>query len=439
MTSCQAKPENVRVHESGKRELPSGRVISVLPLIDISHSFPFGLGSKPLFARLDYEDSLIVAEREGAKLISPEGVIELGNVGLQLYPYLGTPIAETEISHAIKHDRNVWQQLLDRKWDGQQSVAGAGKHWVDGAPAGKSRLMGWDKDGPGPSKTLWQELAVAHNRKHFDDGTTTMLEWQTGDRPAVLNNPPFPTNQGDRGPLVGIWQRWLNAHEDTLPPLKIDNAHGPLTTAKADAYWIAHGLEEVHSKIIIESKPGLILPPIIFKRAKTYQPGRVQPILGICIHTAECTEHHLAAENLQAWDAGANAPKASWHYAVDNDSITQSVREEDRAWAANSGPAHETGVHIELAGRANQTPTQWADTFSTDMLDLAAMLCADICKRRETRVAKIGATELRAGVLDAFYGHVDVTDAWHRTTHRDPGVNFPWDSFLAEVGRKLAA
>lgn len=146
--------------------------VTAVPLIDNAHSLESGM---PLFARLNYDEALSVAGRYGARLIAPSEVEMLRNVGLQLMPFLGTPRAENGIEHSEAHDRDVWRQLRKLAWNGKRPVCGAGKHWVDGAPPGRSRLMGWDKDGAGPNKTWWQPDSVAHNRAHFDDGTTTVL------------------------------------------------------------------------------------------------------------------------------------------------------------------------------------------------------------------------------------------------------------------------
>jgi hypothetical protein len=108
----------------------------------------------------------------------PEEVLRLRSVGLQLQPYLGTPTAETDIVHSIRHDRDIRRQLIELGWDGKQPVFGAGKYWIDGANPGFSRLMGWDKDGPGPGTELWQPTAHAHfGRLHHDDGTTFHVVW----------------------------------------------------------------------------------------------------------------------------------------------------------------------------------------------------------------------------------------------------------------------
>lgn len=169
-------PAQAAVHPSGWAPLSPGVEVTRLPLIDLAHALPTG---EQLFARLTYADALMVAERESATLPEPEHVERLRDIGLQLVPYLGTPTAEVEIEHSERHDADVHRQLAELGWDGVLPVAGAGKHWIAGAPPGRSRLMGWDKDGPGPGRAWWQPPQVAHARTHFDDGTTTILKRRT--------------------------------------------------------------------------------------------------------------------------------------------------------------------------------------------------------------------------------------------------------------------
>lgn len=143
---------------------------TILAPQDAAHELDDGT---KLFARLDYDEHLEVARGHGARLISGPEVDILRRVGFQLMPYLGTPTAENDIVHSIRHDADIWRQLRARGWDGRQLVIGDGKYFIDGAPPGKSRLKGWDKDGPGPGSAWWQPDAVAHNRRHFDDGSTS--------------------------------------------------------------------------------------------------------------------------------------------------------------------------------------------------------------------------------------------------------------------------
>jgi hypothetical protein len=226
----RTRPEDA-VAKHGWFRLPSGVEATRLPLTD---------GAQPgLFARLTYTDALEAARLAGARLISLATLLELGNVGLQLMPYLGTPTAETSVEHSKRHDDDVWRQLTALAWDDERPVSGAGKHWVDGAPDGRSRLMGWDRDGAGPGKALWQPLAVAHNRAHHDDGTTTMLERdpeaisETSDMGAISGN---HAGSGDR-----------QSRDEDLPP---DAWRTPgLTLAERICEWLGwefgHKVQEI--------------------------------------------------------------------------------------------------------------------------------------------------------------------------------------------------
>lgn len=203
----------------------------------------------------------------------------------------------------------------------------------------------------------------------------------------------------------------------------------------------------------LASRKGKNVAPIPFVSARHFQVGRrngVRP-LWVVIHTAETPETLTTAESLAAWAAQGMAPgrQVSWHYAVDSDSIVQSVREENTAWAA--GPGNSRGIHIELAGRARQTAAEWEDDYSKTMLLRAAELVAGICARWQIPIRhplNSGVLRLEAGII----GHDQLSWAstqarrevkraepwfyggkWITTTHTDPGSAFPWEWFIACV------
>lgn len=174
-----------------------------------------------------------------------------------------------------------------------------------------------------------------------------------------------------------------------------------------------------------------------FTQAKSYTKGRPGAVTLVVIHTAECAEHPNAAENLAAWAAGPNAPRASWHYAVDSDSITQSVQEEDTAWHA--GPVNPYSIGIEHAGTAKQNPAEWADVYSLEVLERSAELCAEICRRHKIPPVRLEGADLKAGKRLGITGHVDVTNGLTGGKgHWDPGPHFPWDYYLTRVRYHLA-
>jgi hypothetical protein len=157
--------------------LGPGKMVSRQPVLDRAHTLKGTVqgASVNLYARLNYDEASEVARSVGGRLPTSAEIDELRAVGVQLQPYLGTPRAENDVEHSQRHDFNVFLQKSELGWDGSAPLAGAGKHWIAGAPAGRSRLKGWDKDGAGPGLEWWQPDQVAHNRAHFDDGTTTMV------------------------------------------------------------------------------------------------------------------------------------------------------------------------------------------------------------------------------------------------------------------------
>ena len=166
--------------------------------------------------------------------------------------------------------------------------------------------------------------------------------------------------------------------------------------------------------------------------ARFFTPANRTSIDLLVVHTAECAEVASAAENLQSWTAGPNASRASWHYAVDNDSVTQSVLEKDIAWHA--GPVNGYSIGIEHAGRASQDAAGWADDYSRAVLENSAKLAAEICVRWNIPIQKLGAEDLKAGRRRGICGHVDVTNGLTGGKgHWDPGPGFPWVSWLARV------
>lgn len=187
------------------------------------------------------------------------------------------------------------------------------------------------------------------------------------------------------------------------------------------------------------------LPPIAFRQAVHFtavgSPARPHDL--VVIHAMESSELDLTAENMAAGISNlATTWEASWHYGVDRDSIVQSVRDEDVAWGAPG--ANRNGIQVELAGRAAQTAGQWDDPYSRAMLLLAANLTAHLCHRYVIPARRVGAEELRTagttGVLRArgITGHADVSLAFRKSNHTDPGAAFPWPRFIATVRALLA-
>ncbi|MGI8973751.1 MAG: N-acetylmuramoyl-L-alanine amidase [Gaiella sp.] len=149
----------------------------------------------------------------------------------------------------------------------------------------------------------------------------------------------------------------------------------------------------------------------------------------VVIHTMEIPERPDAAEICARWFASP-ASQVSAHYCVDAASVIQCVAEKDIAWHARGGNTASIGV--ELAGLAGQGSRDWEDVYSTAVLDRAARLVADICRRRRVPIRWLDPDELVEG-RRGITGHVDVSQAFARSDHWDPGPGFPHEGFLARV------
>jgi N-acetyl-anhydromuramyl-L-alanine amidase AmpD len=149
----------------------------------------------------------------------------------------------------------------------------------------------------------------------------------------------------------------------------------------------------------------------------------------VVIHTMEITEHSGAAESCAEWFATTRS-QVSAHYCVDADSVVQCVREQDIAWHARGG--NKTSIGIELAGHAGQGPRGWDDAYSWSVLMLGAALTADICTRYAIPIRWLRAPDLRAR-RSGITGHGDVSTAFKRSDHWDPGPAFPVKRFLGLV------
>ena len=153
----------------------------------------------------------------------------------------------------------------------------------------------------------------------------------------------------------------------------------------------------------------------------------------VVVHTMEMDEKGDTAEACARWFQNPSA-KVSAHYCVDADSVVQCVHERDVAWAAPG--ANSNGIQLEHAGRAAQTGRDWADPYSTAMLERSAALVADICRRHGIPVAWLYAADLKAG-RRGITTHAAVSEAYRRSNHWDPGKGFPVERFLALVRKAL--
>jgi len=176
---------------------------------------------------------------------------------------------------------------------------------------------------------------------------------------------------------------------------------------------------------------------IPFIKSKNFTKGRSgKKVRLIVIHTMETPETPNRAKQVTQWFAGATAPDASAHYMIDNKYIYNGVEDVDTAWACGHSDTNKSSISIELAGKASQTKTQWADGYSEDMLTICSQLVAGLCNKYKIPVKHLSPNQVARG--SGIIGHADVTKAFKvQGGHSDPGNNFPWADFIKMVELEL--
>lgn len=165
-----------------------------------------------------------------------------------------------------------------------------------------------------------------------------------------------------------------------------------------------------------------------FVQARNYTRTTGRHVSLIVIHSMEAPETWGRARNTANWFAGRTAPRASAHYCVDNTEVIQCVREIDVAWHAPG--ANHNGIGIEHSGYARQSLAEWQDPYSAAMLALSARLSAGIAARFGIPARFLNAHDLRRGDTNGVTTHHEVSQAYRRSDHWDPGPHFPMAHYL---------
>ena len=260
---------------------------------------------------------------------------------------------------------------------------------------------------------------------------------------------PRDLKKGMTGPDVGAWQRVVGC------PV-VDNVFGADTETLTKMWQsqrglVADGIVGPKTRALAALASTLPPPPLpvtdllptpaTFIQARYFDRGRHGSAINhIIIHTAETPEAEKTARSVGRWfasemrGADGRVHQGSTHYGVDAFEIVQYVAESDTAYGAAGTNA--SGIHIEHAGRANQTKEQWADTYSETMLRRSAALVADLCRRHGVPIKRLAPDELKAGAR-GICGHDDVSHAYPEKAgkfpHWDPGPHFPWSHYLELV------
>lgn len=179
---------------------------------------------------------------------------------------------------------------------------------------------------------------------------------------------------------------------------------------------------------------------IPFLQAKYFfQPVSLKPSDWLVIHTADVPQAADRAEWLMKYCA-ANDRRASWNFALDCDSITQSVLLSQVAYHAGR-TANWKGIGVELAMGGAPSAADWETPYARKTLQMGAFLFAGLCKLKSIPPVELSIEDALAG-RRGIITHARVCEAFPvecQPPHFDPGPHFPMDSFLADVSARLAS
>ncbi len=152
----------------------------------------------------------------------------------------------------------------------------------------------------------------------------------------------------------------------------------------------------------------------------------------LVVHTSEGSEGPTSAENLCSFmtlsgdrlNPDGTKYGASYHYVTDTDRVLPATPDNVVAYAAAG--ANNDGIHICIPGKAAQTRLEWADATSAAYLVQLAQVMRDVADRYHIPLKRLTVAQIVDGE-HGYCGHVDISNAYHRSDHTDPGVAFPWD------------
>lgn len=119
----------------------------------------------------------------------------------------------------------------------------------------------------------------------------------------------------------------------------------------------------------------------------------------------------------------------SAHYVEDVTNEEHCVPDYAVAWHAPPNPG---SIGVEICAEVWYSREQWLGSDVWPAVTRAAARAAELAARFGVPTVRLTVGDLRAG-RRGVCGHWDVSLAFQQSDHTDPGPNFPWDHFMAEV------
>jgi len=150
--------------------------------------------------------------------------------------------------------------------------------------------------------------------------------------------------------------------------------------------------------------------------------GGIRPITQVVVmHATDNT----ASDESEAAYAERRPDHTSAHFYSDEDSIIQALDTSHIAYGCFYH-GNRISIQFEMTGRSNQ--------ISDATMRQVAPIVARVCRDYGIPIRKVSASDVRGGVK-GISGHADITYAFPEDsgTHTDPGLNFPWTTFIGYV------
>lgn len=249
---------------------------------------------------------------------------------------------------------------------------------------------------------------------------------------------------GSTGAEVKSWQAFLTLQG--YAPGPADGVFGPRVAGATRAFQLDHGLatDALVGPATLKVAYDLgwrVAPdaPYPFVPAAHFTPADRGPgdIDWLVVHATDGGEADWQADATAAWLANKTAG-GSAHFLVDPKQIKQSVLDKDVAWGAAGANAR--GIHVEHCGKASQTAAQWDDENSRAILQRAAKLMAELCKKYNVPAIWLDEAAFRRGER-GIVSHAVVTKVHPAGNggHWDPGPGFPVQRYMGWIREELEA
>jgi peptidoglycan hydrolase-like protein with peptidoglycan-binding domain len=369
-----------------------------------------------------------------------------------------------------REDTKVDAEIATSGWDGNLPLLNEGKVKILRTSAehavGANVNDGWDLDPRPEVVDFIQPRSTAH--RDGQDGKVVQRDYS--EKTWIVFHDDLPSDPPYTGPLATgaagiesptparavpqeatpptISRKWARmdltiAWQRAMGIVPADGIFGPATEAKTKAFQAAHGVEadgivgpktwallKVAPALPTPTPPktGGDIPGIAFTEAAHYRKSNAtRPVIWAVVHDAECSIALTGAEALAEYGRITDR-NASWHFAVDPNSATQSVRINDVAWAAGTtGNAY--GVHVEFCGFYRTQREEWTNELGMAELKRGADIFKVICQQYGIPFELLSVEDIRAK-RSGIVTHALLTEAFHESDHQDPGPNFPMDIFL---------